>query len=409
MPVFEYTGVNSSGKKVRGVFDAENARALRDQLRTQGIFLTTHNEGKAERVRRRGEIQFRNPLADRVSLRDVAVMTRQLGTLQRAGIPLVECLTALVDQTENEALKRVISDVRQKVNEGSALATAMADHPKVFSPLYVNMIRAGESSGNLDVVLLRLTDFLDDQVRLRGDISAALFYPVAMLVITLLIVGVLMVVVVPRVTQLFEDQGQALPLLTTILIGVSQFTGRFWWLLLAALGGATYGFLRWKQTPAGRERWDRFTLTVPVFGSLQRRIAVSRFSKTLSTMLASGVPLLTALDIIKNILGNSILIRVVEQARLNIREGESIAGPLRRSGEFPPMVTHMIAVGERTGELEAMLGNVADAYDYEVQSSVKTLTGLLQPVLIVVMGVMVGGIVFAILLPILRMNEGIVM
>ncbi|TVR04020.1 MAG: type II secretion system protein GspF [Deltaproteobacteria bacterium] len=409
MPVYEYTGVNSTGKKVRGVFDAESARALRDQLRAQGIFLTTHNEGKAKRERKRGEIHFENPLRDRVSLRDVAVMTRQLGTLQRAGIPLVECLTALVDQTENEALKRVISDVRQKVNEGSALATAMGDHPKVFTPLYVNMIRAGESSGNLDVVLLRLTDFLDDQVRLRGDVSAALFYPVAMLVITLLIVGVLMVVVVPRVTQLFEDQGQALPLLTTILIGFSQLLGRYWWLMGMFIAGAVVAFRRWKATPDGREKWDRFTLRVPVFGSLQRRIAVSRFSKTLSTMLASGVPLLTALDIIKNILGNSILIRVVEQARLNIREGESIAGPLRRSGEFPPMVTHMIAVGERTGELETMLGNVAEAYDYEVQQSVKTMTGLLQPVLIVVMGVMVGGIVFAILLPILRMNEGIVM
>jgi len=423
MPVYEYVGVNSGGKKMRGVLDAENPRALRDALRAQGIFVTSVDEGanaskssKSSKKRAGGVngatserssegISIKMPWEGRISLIDVSVMTRQLGTLQKAGIPLVECLSALIEQTENESLKKIVAEVRQKVNEGSSLAAAMLDHPNAFSPMYVNMIRAGESSGNLDIVLIRLTEFLDDQVALNQKLTGAAAYPILMMILGSFIVAYLMTSVIPKVTQIFEDQGAALPLVTNILIWISSFLGSYWPLIIVAILLVGFGFRHWKNTEDGKATWDTFVLKLPIFGSLVRMIAVSRFSKTLSTLLGSGVALLSAMDIVKNILGNTVLIRVVEQARLNIREGESIAGPLRRSGEFPPMVTHMIAVGERTGELENMLSNVAEAYDQQISTRVQALTTLLEPLMIVIMGGGVGFIVFAILLPILRMNE----
>ncbi len=407
MPVYEYVGVTAAGKKSKGIFDAETPRALRDLLRAKGIFVTEFSEGDAISEGRNGDIEIKLPGASGFNLRDISVMTRQLATLQRAGIPLVESLNALVEQTEKSALKRVISDVRQKVSEGSALANAMQDHPKAFSDLYVNMIRAGESSGNLDVVLDRLTEFLDDQMELRQKITGAMVYPLLMIVLGGFIVAFLMTFVIPKVTQIFEDQQAALPFITVVLITMSNIIGRFWYLMIAAIAGGIYAFGKWRNTPEGRTRWDTFILTLPVFGSLIRMIAVSRFAKTLGTLLGSGVPLLTAMGIVKNILGNVKLITVVEEARLNIREGESIAGPLKRSGEFPPMVTHMIAVGEKTGALEQMLDNVAEAYDAEVTARIAALTTLMEPLMIVVMGGVVGFIVFAILLPILQLNQTI--
>ena len=412
MPVYEYVGVSASGKKAKGVFDADTPRALRDGLRAQGIFVTEFVEGgKAKGAKqalsrnKQGDIEISIPGQKGYNLRDVAVMTRQLATLQKAGIPLIECLNALVEQTEKPALKQVISDVRQKVSEGSALAAAMKDHPDAFSDLYINMIRAGESSGNLDTVLLRLTEFLDDQIALRQKITGAAVYPILMIILGTGIVIFLMTFVIPKVTQIFEDQGAALPLVTKLLIGFSHFVGTWWPLLLIATGGAIYGFRRWRETEEGRDRWDALVLKSPIFGPLTRMIAVSRFSKTLGTLLASGVPLLNAMGIVKEILGNTVLIKVVETARLNIREGESVATPLARSGEFPPMVTHMIAVGERTGSLEDMLENVSEAYDAEVSTRIQALTTLLEPMMIVIMGGVVGFIVFAILLPILQLNE----
>ncbi len=404
MPVYEYTGVNRTGKKVKGLFDAENPRSLRDALKAQHIYVTEFAEGKKALEKKKGDIEL--PWENRISLRDVAILTRQLATQQKAGIPLATCLTALVEQTEHEALKAVLSDVRQKVNEGSSLNAALADHPKAFSDLYVNMIRAGESTGALDTVLYRLADFLDTQVGLRSKISGALAYPILMSILSAAIVAFLMGFVVPKITQIYADQEEGLPLITRILIAASNFIASWWFLVfLVACGFGFYSFLQWKKTDAGRAKWDAFVLRSPVFGKLTRLIAMTRFSRTLATLLGAGVPLLKALDIIKNILGNTVLINVVEQARLNIREGESIAVPLKRSGEFPPMVTHMIAVGEQTGALEEMLHNVADSYDQQVDAKITSLTSLLEPVMIVVMGGAVAFIVFAILIPILRMNS----
>lgn len=406
MPVYEYKGRNRAGKKTKGIETAENKNALRKQLQSEGVFVTEIYEGKGDRKRSSKDVDLAK-MFERVTLSDIAMLTRQLGTLLRAGIPLVDALRALTEQTEKEDLKRVLSDVRRQVNEGSSLAKALRDHTKYFSNLYVNMVKAGENSGNLDVVLDRLTEFLDAQIDTRGKIVAAMFYPVLMMAFGILVMLFIFAFVIPKVTAIFEDQGEALPWVTQAMIAFSEFLTNWWFLLLPATIGAVIGFWQWKKTPRGRDQWDRFILKVPTFGTLVRMIAISRFSGTLSTLLASGVPLLTAMDIVKNVLGNTRLVEVVEDARVNIREGESIAGPLERSGEFPPMVIHMIATGERSGQLEEMLENISDSYQKQTDLQVQTMTQLLGPVMIIVLGIAVALIVFAVMWPILQMNQTI--
>jgi len=339
-----------------------------------------------------------------VSAQDLAIATRQLATLIGAGIPLVEALTALVDQIEQPRLKRIMGVVKQKVNEGSSLADALREHPKVFSELYVNMIRAGESSGALDVVLVRLADFTESQAQLRNKILGAMLYPAIMVVVGIAIVGILFVVVIPKVTKIFEDMNVALPWTTRILIGVSSFARDYWYVVLVSLPLLVFGLRRFMRTPRGREWWDRTQLRAPVFGELIRMLSLSRFAKTLATLLASGVPLLTAMDIVKNIVSNTLLASVIDKARDAIREGESIAAPLKRSGQFPPLVYHMIAIGERSGQLEEMLQNVARSYEAQVEMRIGALTSLLEPVMIVAMGGGVAFIVFSILMPIMQLN-----
>jgi general secretion pathway protein F len=305
---------------------------------------------------------------------------------------------------EKERLKRVISEVRQRVNEGASLADALAVHPKVFTTLYVNMIRAGESSGALDVVLVRLADFTESQARLRSKIIGTMTYPIFMIVIGSGIMGILFAVVIPKITKIFEDTQVTLPWTTKLLIGFSTVVSKYWWVMLLLVVVGVWGFWRWKATTAGRARWDRFKLTIPIFGRLIRTIAVGRFTRTLATLLQSDVPLLAAMDIVKNIVGNVRLAEVIEQARQAIQEGESIAAPLKRSGEFPPLVHHMVAVGERSGSLEEMLGNVADAYEDQVETTIAALTSLMEPLMIVVMGAIVAFVVFSVLMPILQIN-----
>jgi general secretion pathway protein F len=332
-------------------------------------------------------------------------MTRQLATLVRAGVPLVESISALVEQVENEALVRVLTALAENLKEGISFSKCLAAHPRVFPPLYINMVGAGEASGTLETVLERLADFMEGQARLKGKVTSALAYPILMTLIAAVLVGALMVGVVPKVTSMFENLQQELPWYTALLIFVSDTIAGFWWLILAVLGGSIYGFRRWKNTTEGRMSWDRFVLRVPIFGRLNLLVAVARFSRTLSTLLASGVALLPAMDIVKSVLGNVQLELVVKTAIGSIREGESIAEPLKRSGYFPPMVTHMIAVGEKTGQLEQMLQNVSRAYESDVETRVTTLTSLLEPLIIVVMGGMVAFIAMAILMPLVQMNQ----
>ena len=404
MPVFEYKGLDAKGKNVGGIFDAPDAKALRAQLRKTGVFLTEIiQEAKSKNLGNR-DVKLGG---GRIKTMDIAVMTRQLATLIHAGIPLVDSLTALVEQVDKERLKRVLSKIRERVNEGASLGDSLGDHPKVFSTLYINMIRAGESSGTLDLVLARLSDFTEHQVRLRSKVMGAMMYPLIMICVGILIVTILFVVVVPKIMKIFDRLQATLPLPTQILIGVSNFVKNYWWLMFIVTFLTIFLSVRYVRTEGGRLKWDRFMLKVPIFGSLSRMIAIARFTKTLSTLLASGVPILTALNIVKNVLGNKVLENVIDEARVSIQEGESIAAPLKRSKQFPPIVTHMIAIGEKSGELEGMLGNVADAYDSQVETKINTLTSLLEPIMIVLMGGVVGFIVFSILLPILKMNQAL--
>jgi len=409
--VFEYTGLTEAGKNVRGIRDAESSKALRQVLRKDGVYLTDARAAEAGAVvgeqktglSREVDIPAMLGFAG-VSSQDLAIATRQLATLIAAGIPLVEALTALVDQIEQPRLKRIMGVVKQKVNEGASLADALREHPKVFSELYVNMIRAGESSGALDVVLVRLADFTESQAQLRNKIIGAMLYPAIMVVVGIAIVGILFVVVIPKVTKIFDDMNVTLPWTTRILIGVSSFARDYWYVVLVAIPALVFGLRRFVRTARGRAWWDRTKLGAPVFGELIRMLSLSRFAKTLATLLASGVPLLTAMDIVRNIVSNTLLADVIDKARDAIREGESIAAPLRRSGQFPPLVYHMIAIGERSGQLEEMLQNVARSYEAQVEMRVGALTSLLEPVMIVAMGGGVAFIVFSILMPIMQLN-----
>jgi general secretion pathway protein F len=336
---------------------------------------------------------------------DVAIMTRQLATLVRAGVPLVESIAALTEQVENDQLKRILTTVRESLNEGTSFAKSLDAHPKVFPPLYVNMIAAGEASGTMEAVLERLADFMEGQARLKGKVMGALAYPALMAVFGTVLVGVLMVAVVPKVTSVFDSMGQALPWYTQLLIFVSGAVANFWWLIIALTGLGIWLFQRWKKKPEGKLKWDTFRLKMPVFGRLNLLVSLARFSRTLATLLASGVQLLQAMEIGKFVLENSRLEQVVAEAIGSIRAGESIAEPLKKSGWFPPMVTHMIAVGEKSGQLESMLENVSRAYESDVEVRVQALTSILEPITIVVLGGMVGFIAMAILMPLIQMNS----
>jgi general secretion pathway protein F len=403
VPVFEYKALDQSGKSVGGLREADSPKTLRAVLRRDGVYLTEVLGQREAAAAARRQVSVRR-LVGRISSDDVAITTRQLAVLVGAGIPLVEALGALVDQVDHERMKRVISDVRQRVNEGSSLADAMALHPKAFSTLYVNMIRAGESSGALEVVLVRLADFTEGQARLRSKVLGTLTYPAAMILIGTVILAILFTVVIPKVVKIFDETRVTLPWTTRGLIAMTTFIHDWWWAIALLFAAAIWALLRWRNTTAGRAAWDRWVLTVPLFGSLLRQIAIGRFSRTLATLLKSGVPLLVSLDIVKNVVGNVRLAGVVDEARTAIQEGESIAAPLKRSGEFPPLVYHMVAIGERTGALEEMLTNVANAYESQVDTKINALTSLLEPIMIVGMGVVVAFIVFSILMPILQIN-----
>lgn len=404
MAVYAWRGINAAGKEVKGIDDADSPKALRLSLRKQGVLVTQLEQNAAAARREARNINLKR-LFTRVSQADLALSTRQMATLLKAGIPLVEALDAMIEQTEKEDLRTALTSTRDKVNEGIAFNIALAEHPRLFGELYTNMVAAGEASGNLDQVLARLADVLESQSKLSRKVASALAYPAVMLVMTFLVVTVMMTVVVPQVTSIFEDFGKVLPWYTRLLMFVSDCFTDYWYLLIAGVAGIVYGFKRWRRSPEGRKHWDLLMLTAPIVGPLSTKVACARFARTLSTLLASGVPVLTALDITRNVLVNTELMRVVSEAREAIREGESIAKPLAQSKRFPPIVTHMIAIGERSGELEAMLENVADAYDDQVDAQVATMTSLLEPLMILIMGGITGGITAAILVPLMQMNE----
>ena len=408
MPVYAYKGLNARDKKVSGLVEADSAKMARQKLRKQDIYPMELVETVEKKKAGGGRLAQALRLGGGVPAQELAAMTRQLSTLVGANLPLVQCLSALSDQVEHDRLQTVLAEVRESVNEGAAMADAMANYPRVFSELYVNMIRAGEQAGALEIVLQRLADFTESQADLRNKVLYAMLYPVIILVIMSLVVVVMFTFVIPKITLLFEQTRQTLPPLTQAMIGISEFAkGPGGIITLIALIAALAGLRYWMRTPAGRETWDSYVLKLPVMGKIARNIAVSRFCKTLSTLLMSGIPLLRALDIVEKVVGNAVLGKAVASARNNITEGASIADPLRVSGVFPPFVIQMIASGEQAGELEFMLQKASDSFDREVENAINGLTALIEPVMILVLAGMVVLVILSFLLPILDLTAGI--
>lgn len=408
MPIYAYKGMNASGKSVKGQIDAESPKSARSKLRKDGIFPTDLSESGSTAPTQEGvqlhRRQFHFVL--RVPPMDIALATRQLSTLVGAGIPLVQALGALAEQIEHKRLQSIVVGVRDRVNEGISLADALAQSD-TFSTLYVSMVRAGESGGALEQVLLRLAEYLESQVRLQNKVGSILIYPTVMFGFALVVVGILVTVVLPQITELLVSLGQELPLTTRIIISTSNFARHWWWAILLVFAMMATLFRVVSCKLEGCHAIDMAKLRIPVFGKVVRILAISRFTRTLSTLLAGGVTIVKALDIAKHVANNVILGNTIEKARDAIIEGKSLAQPLRSSGEFPALVIHMIEVGERSGELEAMLSKVADTYDEQVETTVTRMTALLEPALILLMVGIVIVIIMATLVPLLQITSSI--
>lgn len=413
MAIYEYRAITKAGKTTKGVIDAESPAAARQRLRDQDLFPTEIEESTDGKQPTATMLQEaveagKSPRAlfkfGRVPLRDRALMTRQLAVLLQAGMPLVEALTALLDQTSRPRLKRAIYDIRDKVKAGSTLADALARHSRIFSQLYSNMVRAGEASGSLEQVLLRLADIEEHQARLRARLTSTLMYPAFMGAFAIALITFLMMVIVPRITQIFEKQKQELPDITKIMVGASRFVGHYWWLILLAAIGLFLLWRFWVSTGRGRRRWDRWRLKMPVYGNLHTKLVSARFARTLGTMLESGLTMMKALDVVKSIIGNRVLEEAMVDVKAGVRRGKDLARPLKEVGYFPPMLIHMVELGQRSGEIEKMLLKIADTYDDDVRLALDAMVGLLEPIIIVIMGLFVGFLVLSILLPILQMS-----
>ncbi|WP_455245492.1 type II secretion system inner membrane protein GspF [Petrachloros mirabilis] len=409
MPVYQYRGYKSDGAAAVGIIDAESQKVARHKLRKDGVFPTEVSEqrGASKDVipHAGGTSVAGHGRLPALTVNDVALITRQLATLLVAGLPLVDALGVLMDQMEKKPIKSLLADIREGIKGGASYSAVLERYPRDFSPIYVHMVRAGEASGALDQILFRLAEFLEKQLALRSKVTNAIMYPAIMLVIGTVILFFLITFVVPKITAVFAHSKQALPWPTIALMEISHFCADYWMVLLGLCLAGIWATRRALRTETGRTMADRLVLKVPLIGQVARMVSISRLSSTLATMLSSGVQLLDALNVSKRVMNNRILERAVEEARENIREGETIAEPLKRSGEFPPLVTHMIAVGEKSGEMEEMLRRISQIYDGEVDRVITRFTSLLEPIMIVVMGVIVLFIVVAILLPIFEMGQ----
>lgn len=393
------------GNALRAVVDADSIKSAKQKIKKSGVILLSVEEKSAVK---KGGLSALFPTlsgSTKVSLGTLAVTTRQFASLIKANIALVEALSALVDQTDNAKLKTTLADVRQQVNEGISLSDALSKHPKVFTPIFINMVESGEASGTLPLVLRRLADFMESQVRLRQTITSAMTYPLLMAGIGGTLMLVIFTFVIPKIANIFTSMNKQMPWYTQMLMDFSFFLKTYWWALV--LGGVliTYLVKQYYSTPAGRVKKDRLLLKLPLFGEVVRMIAVSRFASTMATLLNGGVPLVSALGIVKSVVDNEILAKAIQTAKENITEGQSIAEPLKRSGEFPSLLIHMIAIGERTGELPPMLEMVAQQYEEQVNTKVERMTTLIEPLMIVGMGLSVGVIVMAVFVPLLQLQE----
>jgi len=396
MPVFTFSGKTVSGEKVQGERVAVNKDLLAAQLRKERI--------TPRSIREKGK-EFSLPTfgSGKVKVKDVAVFFRQFSVMIDAGLPLVQCLEILGANQENPTFQKTLMAVRTTVEGGSTLANAMRQHPTVFDDLTTNMIEAGETGGILDIILQRLALYVEKAVKLRSAVKSALVYPVAVVSLALLIVGALLKWVVPIFANLFVGLGVTLPLPTRLVIGLSSFVGHFWWFFIVGTAAAIIGLKQIKKHPRGRYYFDAAMLKMPVLGVLLRKIAVARFTRTLGTLITSGVPILEGLAITARTSGNAVLEEALMKVRKAIEEGRTIVDPLRESGVFPNMVTQMIGVGEATGAMDAMLQKIADFYEDEVDSATKDMLAMLEPIIICILGITIGGIVVSLYLPLFSM------
>jgi type IV pilus assembly protein PilC len=396
MPVFTFSGTNGAGEKVAGERQAINKQVLSAQLRQERITATA--------IKEKGK-EFAMPTfgSGKVATKDIAIFFRQFSVMIDAGLPLVQCLEILASNQENPVFQKCLNGVRTTVEGGATLANAMRGYPKIFDDLTVNMIDAGETGGILDIILQRLSEYVEKAVKMRAAVKSALVYPVSVVSIAILIVGGLLKFVVPIFANLFVGLGVDLPLPTKIVIGLSNFIGRFWWVMLGAVVAIVVALKQVRKSPQGRLGFDRVMLNLPVFGMLLRKIAVARFTRTLGTLITSGVPILEGLNITAHTSGNAVIEEALLKVRRSIEEGRTIVDPLKECGVFPNMVTQMIGVGEATGAMDAMLQKIADFYEDDVDAATKDMLTLLEPVMIGFLGVAVGGIVISLYMPLFSM------
>ncbi|MFH1740867.1 MAG: type II secretion system inner membrane protein GspF [bacterium] len=401
---YTYKAKKMTGEVVQGYIEAENRRLVINKLQKMQFFPIS----VVEETGGRGlQIELSMKTLRRVALKDITTFSRQLSDLLRAGLPLARSLAVLTKQTSNPKLLRILRTVYSDVQGGSTFADALKRHPKVFNDLYCSMVRAGEISGGLDAVMERLSNFLESEQETRSKFITAMTYPAFMVVVCILVITVLFTFVVPKFQTMFEDSGAILPVSTQLLMGFSGFIRTWWWLILMGGVGGILLFRHYIHSETGRIQWDEFKLQVPLVGDLISKREIAKFARTLGTLLANGVNILRALDITEEVISNEILAKDVREMCANIKEGEKLSDRMGQSPHFPPMAVNMVAVGEETGELEQTLGRVAQSYENETERVIKTITTLLEPLMIVVMAVIVGFIVFAMIMPIFQISQSI--
>lgn len=406
MPIFEYKAIDGDNKAKKGIIDADTPRDARLKLKKDRLYVTDIREAQGKRnaaIRIRGVTGVETPNKQRIE--QVAAVTRQMASLLAAGIPLAEALRMIIEQAPDKKIESVFRDIREKVTQGTPLGDAVLQHPGYFTDLYSNMVKAGESAGSLDKVLVRLSGFLQAQTRLKNKVGAALIYPMIMVGVGVIVVAVLMTLVVPKVTQLIKGRGQDLPLPTEILITCSDFLVNYWLLVAIGILLLSIAFQVFVHSEKGGLAFDRFKLKLPVFGDLMRKQAMARFSITLATLLRSGVPALQAIQVTKNVLDNKVLQNALQDVHDRVVEGTDIATPMKMSGVFPPTISYMVGVGEQAGNLEEMLERIAGTYDEEVDLATQKLTSVIEPLIIVLLAVVVAGIVIAIVMPLLQLQR----
>lgn len=399
MPAFVYEARDRSGKVLSGTAEADNAVLAAAKLREAGLFVT------ALRQRVDNTTKSAPLFGGRIKPRDIAILTRQWAVMIRAGLNLITCLRTLHAQASAPKLKEVLGQIRNDVEAGHTLAGALGKHGKVFSPMFVHMIEAGEASGQLDTVLERLAEYAEKEYALRRKIIGALTYPAVIITVVIGVAGFLITFIVPQFAKIFVESGKALPTITAFVVGVSNFVIKFWWLFPLVAAGAVFGLIRYRQTPAGKLAIDRLLYRLPVIGPVVQKVAVSRFTRTFGTLIESGVSIVPALEITQRAVGNAVVSKAISQARVSISQGQGMAKMLAETGAFPPMLTEMVAIGEETGALEKVLTQVSDFYETEVETAVEGLTAMIEPMVVVMLGGVVGFIVVAIIMPVLEMGS----